>query len=654
MGEESPVAQVSEGAESVYPAVVAAGVVSTSANPGGLASRLLLVTAGCHVKGEDQDLPRAFHPTGVSVDGSQALGMVHGNFALMAGFSTLCYLVLKFAQVAGERAFPKLFEGLDTQGVMRLPSAPLMVFTFLYQGTTFGAVMLLMEPPHLIGFFAGLLSFVLCAAVPMCVFYRMHRSVPAQAVYLLDDVYKGKIWAFVIGPGEWVSVQRKNHWVNRYASVMRTYRQETVWFSLVEFCSMFALAAVSATRVESVTACGHVKLFSAMIFFVQLGAEVVLLPHEVGRNNALDFVFLSCQTCGLLCTSAGYYAQDVHHWTHRAAAKFFLAAWGTLAVKVLCDLLTELFVLIKGRRGRLQEKAFGLWKEPAADEKELLEEGGGAIGYFAADNVPSEDETNGSQGKGTANAKHNGKQRGSGPKKQSLLSSAFVGSPRNGGPRASPLTARGVNSSFDTCDYRELTELHGSGSSFFGDTADRTLDRAVMSMNLFVPTQVLGSKSMPVSPTAHTLSHHDNSRMNSLGAGMPSSPAAHLSLSHLECFRKSTVSPTMPSSPTAHPLSASHLECSRKSTVSLAMSPLTFATRASMRRPTLKPLSIDSANGGQAAAPVLSPPAVCVPLSATFSPRCLSPFYLTSPTNALATTQQRRKSVVPENTVVAT
>ncbi|KAJ9435027.1 hypothetical protein DIPPA_06378, partial [Diplonema papillatum] len=273
MGEESPVAQVSEGAESVYPAVVAAGVVSTSANPGGLASRLLLVTAGCHVKGEDQDLPRAFHPTGVSVDGSQALGMVLGNFALMAVFSTICYLVLKFAQVAGERAFPKLFEGLDTQGLMRLPSAPLMVFTFLYQGTTFGAVMLLMEPPHPIGFCAGVFSFVLCAAVPMGVFYRMHRSVPAKAVYLLDDVYKGKIWAFVIGPGEWVSVQRKNHWVNRYASVMRTYRQETVWFSLVEFCSMFALAAVSATRVESVTACGHVKLFSAMIFFVQLGAE---------------------------------------------------------------------------------------------------------------------------------------------------------------------------------------------------------------------------------------------------------------------------------------------------------------------------------------------------------------------------------------------
>ncbi|KAJ9455301.1 hypothetical protein DIPPA_33516 [Diplonema papillatum] len=651
MGEESPVAQVSEGAESVYPALVAAGVVSTSANTGGLASRLLLVTAGCHVKGEDQDLPRAFHPTGVSVDGSQALGMVLGNFALMAVFSTICYLVLKFAQVAGERAFPKLFEGLDTQGLMRLPSAPLMVFTFLYQGTTFGAVMLLMEPPHPIGFCAGVFSFVLCAAVPMGVFYRMHRSVPAKAVYLLDDVYKGKIWAFVIGPGEWVSVQRKNHWVNRYASVMRTYRQETVWFSLVEFCSMFALAAVSATRVESVTACGHVKLFSAMIFFVQLGAEVVLLPHERGRNNALDFVFLSCQTCGLLCTSAGYYAQDVHHWTHRAAAKFFLAAWGTLAVKVLCDLLTELFVLIKGRRDRLQEKAFGV-KEPAADGKALLldEEGGGPNGYFSADNVPSEDGTNGSQGKGTANAKHNGKQRGSGPKKKSLLSR---GSPRNG-PRASPLTARGVNSSFDTCDYRELTELHGSGSSLLGDTADRTLDPAVASMNLFIPTQVLGSKSIPSSPTAHTLSHHDNSRMNSLGAGMPSSPAAHLSLLHLECSRKSTVSPNMPSSPTAHPLSASHLECSRKSTISLAMSPLTVATRSNMRRQTLRPLSIDSPMCRYATAPVRSPPADSVPLSATFSPRCLSPSSVTSPTNALATTQQRRRSVVPGNTVVVT
>ncbi|KAJ9455300.1 hypothetical protein DIPPA_33505 [Diplonema papillatum] len=476
MNTESPAVRVAERAEQGYPAMVAGSIVSTSASTGGAASRLLLITAGCNVRGADDKLPRVFHPTGLFFGGSRALWVVLGNFGLLAASAALCFLLLQFAQAAGQRAFPTLFEGLDTQGFVRIPSAPLMVFTFLYQGTTYGAVMLLMEPPDPVGFCVGFAAFVFCSAVPVGIAFRVQRAVPAKAVYLRDSVYKGRVWSFLIGPGEWVSVRRANHWVNRYASVVRTYRQETVLFSLIEYGSMFSLAAVSAARVEGPFACGHVKLFSGFVFLVQLVAEAALLPHERGRNNVFDFVFLACQAAGLLCMAAGFYLGDVHHWSHRAAEVFFWTAWGTLAVRVLCDLLTELFVLVKGRRDRLQNKAFGLG-EAGRDGQELLETGkrddaGRVTVDNASDSKHSRPSTLKGRGAGRGGVRpsggsfqangrggnHSSFDTGAGSRRESAAGKrksgtweSFPNSSTNEGP-VSPLLPGGFGSSFDTCD----------------------------------------------------------------------------------------------------------------------------------------------------------------------------------------------------------
>ncbi|KAJ9472529.1 hypothetical protein DIPPA_06891 [Diplonema papillatum] len=469
--------------------------------------------------------------------------MVLGNLGVMAAFSTGCYLLLGFARLAGRRAFPQLFEGLDTQGLVRLPSAPLVVFTFLYQGTAYGAAMLLMEPPNPVAFCAGLSSFVLCTAIPIGVFHLVYRAVPTEAVCLPDDVYTGRLWAFWIGPAEWVSVQRSNHWVNRYASVMRTYREGAVWFSIVEYGSMFAIAAASAARVGSARGCGHVKLFSAAVFAAQLAAEAVLRPHARGRNNLLDLVLLACQTCGLLCLSAGFYLPfDPRHWTHGAAENFFLAAWVTLAVKVVCDVLTELFIFAKGRRSRLQATAFGLLG-PTDDANGLLRkardrqmdngrrrrssgDGGAAFAAFADGNRKGRPadaggrwEARGARKLGslgvfdnegcdwatghelvateglfippsprrgmliTLNPRHSGRRRRSTGDSTSL---GFL----NGGRDSAP------PSSVDACDYREMQSLHGFGSfsAFENDAEDRVGPETIATEGFCTPQGLPGTR----------------------------------------------------------------------------------------------------------------------------------------------------------------
>eukprot|EP01059_Diplonema_ambulator_P004864 TRINITY_DN1459_c0_g1_i2.p1 TRINITY_DN1459_c0_g1~~TRINITY_DN1459_c0_g1_i2.p1 ORF type:complete len:414 (+),score=117.28 TRINITY_DN1459_c0_g1_i2:27-1268(+) len=304
--------------------------------------------------------PFPLHPTGLEVGGSEAAGAVIGNFSITIGFTLLMLAALELFKRVGERLLPSLFEGMDTQGMLRFPSAPLFIFQWLYQGTVLGAMILLLYPANTLHVVLGLVAMAVCVSVPVLLFRVVTRDVPSMAVYALDPEKQGWLQELVCGPGEWVSVGVDVHWVNRYASVTRSFVQRAVWFSVIEFAAAFALAAIGTLETSTLVGCGHVKLAMAAVFLILVVVEAVLWPCARPRDNMADFVTLGIQGAGLVLMAVGFYkGYDVkEHLTHHVAGLLFMASAVLLVVKGVVDLCTEAYVVLTGRRNRLQADAW--------------------------------------------------------------------------------------------------------------------------------------------------------------------------------------------------------------------------------------------------------------------------------------------------------
>eukprot|EP01064_Diplonema_japonicum_P036469 TRINITY_DN818_c2_g1_i1.p1 TRINITY_DN818_c2_g1~~TRINITY_DN818_c2_g1_i1.p1 ORF type:complete len:1036 (+),score=236.40 TRINITY_DN818_c2_g1_i1:81-3188(+) len=349
----APDAPTREGEINTVGSMAAAGSALAAGAGAGAATRLVVVSMGCHIDGK-QKLPRALHPTQMEVWGSESLGIVVGNFAITLGFTALCYLLVQIASLGGAVIFPKLFEGLDTQGWMRFPSAPLFVFLLFYQGTTLGSINLIIHPPGVAGLVVGICSMAMCMMVPVGVFMAVRRGVPYHAVYMLEKGCTGAK-RMLIGEGEWVNTKKSCFWVQRWTSMVRVYREEVAWYAVVEFAGSLAISAMQAAETEDYVGCGHKKLFTSAVFAIMLVCEALIWPHARQRDSAVDFVMLGLQAASLGLAGCGYYAGDLKHPTFTIASNLMLGAVFILLGKVVLDLISEVYILCDGRRTRLQE-----------------------------------------------------------------------------------------------------------------------------------------------------------------------------------------------------------------------------------------------------------------------------------------------------------
>eukprot|EP01064_Diplonema_japonicum_P003310 TRINITY_DN1214_c0_g3_i1.p1 TRINITY_DN1214_c0_g3~~TRINITY_DN1214_c0_g3_i1.p1 ORF type:complete len:623 (+),score=121.11 TRINITY_DN1214_c0_g3_i1:811-2679(+) len=367
---------------------VAAGAAAAGVGPSaGAATRLVAAGAQCEIAGEaKKDKPWALHPTGLVVEGSEAAGMVLGNVAIMVGFTVLCYVLVQGASHGGARVMPGVFEGLDAQGWMRFPSAPLFLFQMFYQGTSLGGMQLVLHPPSAGAFVLGVLAMGFCLGVPLWVWNTVQRDIPTKARYVADKQTKLMVVKLLVGPGEWVSVDRENHWVNRYASVVRTYREDVAWYSVLEFAASFALAGLQAVSVENLTQCGHVKLMSAIIFLILMVVEGALWPHARYRDAATDVVLLGMQLTAMLLMAAAYYEGDRGHWTMMLASRLLFLAVIVILIKVAVDVATEIYIIIKKRRARLQEPFFETRRPPSWEQLYSTGEGSLAFPLLVSEN----------------------------------------------------------------------------------------------------------------------------------------------------------------------------------------------------------------------------------------------------------------------------
>ena len=342
------------------------------------ATSLVVVSGSCFSTAQKRKWPFLLHPTQIEVGGSVPAGVIVGNYGIIVGASLVWKVIGVVVKICGRHWFPSFFENLDAQGFVRFPSVPLFIFLFLYQGTTLAGMTLLMLQSNMRELAGGLAAFAMSVVVPLYVFMTMKSCVPSKAVYLMDSVPRHRIFNMVVGPGEWVSVCQENHFVNRWGTMMRRYRQQTAWYAVMEFAGMFAVAAIETMNDRNMTfvQCGHVKMASALVFWAILAFEATVWPHARHRDNMLDFVSLGTQAAGLTCMAIGFYHdRDVgDFWPFTVASTLFFATMSCLMMKAILDVFTEvcrtqhaqhtqrihtqLYIFITRRRVRLQKMMF--------------------------------------------------------------------------------------------------------------------------------------------------------------------------------------------------------------------------------------------------------------------------------------------------------
>ena len=340
-------------------AAAAGAVLSSGGAAAGSAMRLVLISGGCQLGGgQHRDLVKDFHFSGIEINNSMALGSIVVHFVALAAIT----LLFKIASFFLSKCFPRskgTYNANDPDGFLRFPSAPLLVFQWMYQGTTLCGFLLLLYSGSLIGVSVGCLCILGCAALPIVLAVILKRSIPPQGMYVKDPKQRNPIYLTMLGPGEWVSKYRDNHWVQKYASVVRSLKQECIWFPIVEFLSSFVLSLMSSLELSSKVQCGHVRVAQGVIFVMMMIIEGVMLPHCKPRDCIMSFVMSGGQATALFLLASSFYNDTEESAARTIAEKILDGVSFMLFGQIALDVLSEMYVFFSKRREHMQHQ---LWE----------------------------------------------------------------------------------------------------------------------------------------------------------------------------------------------------------------------------------------------------------------------------------------------------
>ena len=340
--------------------MAASTVTSIAAASGALpaAGSVIASSQPCNIP-DNTKLPFPLHPTGIKISDSAAAGAVIFNSLIVGVFTLVMRLILLLfdMKLIPESVVPAtLFDGfMDTQGMLRFPSAPLFVLQGLYQGTFLAALLLIRSPPDelsAVWVAVGVVTTLICVLIPAVVFIITKRAIPMDAIFYEDNVELSDIKEYWIGPGEWISVERNNHWINRYASVVRSYREKFVYFSTVQFFTSGLVAIAVSISATGVT-CGVIKLSMAAVFISLALFCVVIMPFCRMCDNHIVAITYLVHGISLACTAVFFIGDKIRFLD--VAGVLHYVVLGFLLFKVLVSLVVEIYLFVKDRRLLLQE-----------------------------------------------------------------------------------------------------------------------------------------------------------------------------------------------------------------------------------------------------------------------------------------------------------
>ena len=202
----------------------------------------------------------------------------------------------------------------------------------------------------------GCAAMVLCVVVPIITVRAVLNGIRnGFGVYAIASNRTNPFIIATIGAGEWVNTGvTEKRFVERFSATIRTFRQPTVWYLAIEYAGAFALSAVQSVEPTHMIGCGYIKLFSAFIFFTMMVLEGTLWPHCRARDSAAGVVINGIQTSAMLMMAVAYFQGDESSWLFGTAAKLLLCTMAVITVKILADIVTEIYVLVAGKRDTLE------------------------------------------------------------------------------------------------------------------------------------------------------------------------------------------------------------------------------------------------------------------------------------------------------------
>ena len=317
----------------------------------GAAMRVVLLTSSCPA--EVDTIPRLLHPTGIDIMDSPALGAAVMNVVIVAASSLLSvavYYTLKLAVPACAA------HNSDLLGLLRLPSAPLFIFQYLFQGTTLAGMILIVTVQSTFHAVVGIVVLCGCACVTYALWHAITANVPTMACYAKCVNRQSVLSVLALGEGEWVNLLEDRDWVHSYASVIRTYKQAPVWYIVVEFAASFALSGVFSLGAETKIGCGHQRCAAATVFWFLLGLEALVWPHAKQRDSASDVVLLGLQSVAMALQAGYFYGADESLFL--LSSYLLLLSTAVLLVKAVWDVTSEVYIICSGRRTALQADVY--------------------------------------------------------------------------------------------------------------------------------------------------------------------------------------------------------------------------------------------------------------------------------------------------------
>eukprot|EP01062_Namystynia_karyoxenos_P010004 TRINITY_DN13548_c0_g2_i1.p1 TRINITY_DN13548_c0_g2~~TRINITY_DN13548_c0_g2_i1.p1 ORF type:complete len:1648 (+),score=271.41 TRINITY_DN13548_c0_g2_i1:71-4945(+) len=287
----------------------AAALVAASAPAAAQAGRLTVVTQGCSVREQngtapDEELPMIFHPTGVEVAGTEhpvLVGCIVANSAIIAAVTVLAYAASAgAARVLGREVW-------QVQGMLRVPTVPVLCAAVLSQGPVYAAAKLLRSVTASVDVTIGGFGILLGAGLPLLVL-RYGRLSQEAAVYKLDpNAHRGCARAW-LGPGEWLSLRRAQ--VERWGVAFRAMLPGYHFLTALDMLITAAALTSAGLGGGGCVACGVMRLIDTLI----AGALVVyaLRKRPYARPLRLPIIVIAQLLLGAasLALAVGYFSAE--------------------------------------------------------------------------------------------------------------------------------------------------------------------------------------------------------------------------------------------------------------------------------------------------------------------------------------------------------
>eukprot|EP01062_Namystynia_karyoxenos_P061933 TRINITY_DN5463_c1_g1_i4.p1 TRINITY_DN5463_c1_g1~~TRINITY_DN5463_c1_g1_i4.p1 ORF type:complete len:636 (+),score=147.47 TRINITY_DN5463_c1_g1_i4:620-2527(+) len=335
----------------IYASATVGTVVLDNPSPG-MTALALVGGVRCPEYESPAELSIALHPLRFSVAGDVFLGAVLGNSALCLSFAAAVGLATLLCRTADGRVAGR--SAAELRALLRLPGLLLVPPLLLFQGTLYAVLHTLLRPPAAsVWPFVTALGLFGVVAAPIAVDRVIAVPAARKAAYVRDPTTK-PLLAFVIGPGEWVSNDCKL-WYSRYGSVLKNYKPFTAAGGhRAQFAEHAAVAALSASMVSLGADCELFNFLLAAVFLLHGAWCLRVMPYAKPRDEVHEAVLTLLLTAVGVCKGVGYELGDRGGRLFRAADGLLIAAAGITMGKLLLDLLSDLYVVCSGRRGRLQ------------------------------------------------------------------------------------------------------------------------------------------------------------------------------------------------------------------------------------------------------------------------------------------------------------